>query len=220
MSIKGIIFDVDGVIFDSEKLHAEAWKRVFEKRNVFLVDDKSGVGCSDREFLKELKEKRAIPENLNICEIQNEKLAVLIELANKKVELFPEVKELLISLKKNYILGVASNSDKNFIFNIIQNTNLLHFFESILTINDIKEPKPSPEIYLLSAQKMELKPQECVVIEDSTVGIEAAKRAGMKCIAIAHTLSKERLKKADLLLNEVSVEKIERFIQEQSCSSY
>jgi len=215
MPIKGIIFDVDGVIFDSEKLHAEAWKVVFEKRNIFLVDDKSGVGRSDREFLKELKEKGAVPKNLNIREVQDEKLTVLIELANKKVELFPQVKELLVSLEKKYILGIASNSDKKFILNIIQNTDLLDYFKSVLTINDIKEPKPSPEIYLLSAKKMGLKPQECVVIEDSTYGIEAAKRAKMKCIAVAHTLPKEKLRKADLLLEQVCIAKIEQFINNQ-----
>ena len=215
MPIKGIIFDVDGVIFDSEKLHAEAWKVVFEKRNIFLVDDKSGVGRSDSEFLKELKEKGAVPKNLNIREVQDEKLTVLIELANKKVELFPQVKELLVSLEKKYILGIASNSDKKFILNIIQNTDLLDYFKSVLTINDIKEPKPSPEIYLLSAKKMGLKPQECVVIEDSTYGIEAAKRAKMKCIAVAHTLPKEKLRKADLLLEQVCIAKIEQFINNQ-----
>ncbi len=219
MSIKGIIFDVDGVIFDSEKLHAEAWKSVFEKRNIFLADDKSGVGRSDREFLLELKEKGAIPQHMNILEIQKEKLSILIELSNKNVELFPKVKELLNLLKKKYVLAVASNSDKSFILNVIRNTNILHYFRSVLAINDVKEPKPSPEIYLLAAEKIGLKPQECVVIEDSTFGIEAAKRAKMKCIAIAHTLPKEKLQKADLLLKQIYIEEIEKFIQEQSNSS-
>lgn len=112
-------------------------------------------------------------------------------------------------------MGIASNSDKKFVLNIIQNTNLLDYFKSVLTINDIKEPKPSPEIYLLSAKKMGLKPQECVVIEDSIYGIEAAKRAKMKCIAVAHTLPKEKLQKADLLLEQVCIAKIEQFINNQ-----
>ncbi|MDD5455317.1 MAG: HAD family phosphatase [Candidatus Ratteibacteria bacterium] len=216
MSIKGVIFDVDGVIFDSEKLHAQAWKTVFEKRNILLVDDRSGVGRSDKEFLSQLKEKGAIPKNLNIGEIQDEKLEVLIGLANKKVELFPQVRELLMSLKKKYVLGVASNSDKKFIAGIIRNTGLTHYFETVLTINDIKKPKPSPEIYLLSAQKMGLKPEECVVIEDSVYGIEAAKKAGMKCIAVSHTLPEEKLKKADLIFEKISVEEILAFIEQLS----
>jgi HAD superfamily hydrolase (TIGR01509 family) len=215
MSIKGIIFDVDGVIFDSEKLHREAWKEVFEKRNIFLTDDRSGVGRSDKEFLKELKEKGTIPENINIKEIQEEKLAFLIELADKRVDFFPNVEELLISLKKNYLLCVASNSDRKFIVKILKNTNLLPYFESILTVNDVENPKPAPDIYLLAAERMGFKPKECIVIEDSAVGIEAAKNAGMKCVAISHTLPKDRLKKADLLLEQISVEKIERFIEKQ-----
>jgi len=219
MPIKGIIFDADGVIFDSEKLHAESWKIVFKKRNIFLTDDRSGVGRSDMEFLQELKDKGAIPKHLNISEIQKEKLTLLIEFANKKAELFPQIKRLLQLLKKKYILAVASNSDKKFIFNLIQNTNLLDYFKSILTINDIKKPKPSSEIYLLSAQRMGLKPNECIVIEDSVYGIEAAKRAKMKCIAVAHTLSKEKLQKADLLLEQICVEKIEKFIETQEVNN-
>ena len=124
---------------------------------------------------------------------------------DKKIELFPRVIELLSSLKKNYLLCVASNSDRRFILKILQNTNLLPYFKCILTVNDVKKPKPSPDIYLLGTKRMALQPAECIVIEDSTVGIEAAKNAGMKCIAISHTLPKEKLKEADLLLEEISV---------------
>lgn len=215
MAVKGIIFDLDGVLFDSEKLHREAWKRVFEKRDIFLIDDRGGVGRSDREFLEELKAKKAIPENLNFREIQDEKLAILVGLADKKVELFPGVQEMLSSFKNNYLLSVASNSDRKFVLKLLQNTDILSCFKAVLTINDIKNPKPAPDIYLLSAKRMGLKPEECFVIEDSTVGIEAAKNAGMKCIAISHTLPKEKLKEADLLLEQISVEEIERFIEEQ-----
>jgi HAD superfamily hydrolase (TIGR01509 family) len=213
MSIKGIIFDVDGVIFDSEKLHREAWRRVFEKRNIFLADDRSGVGRSDKEFLKELKEKGTIPENLDIKEIQEEKLGFLIELADKRVDFFQNVEELLISLKKNYLLCVASNSDIKFISKVLKNANLISYFRFVLTVNDVEKPKPAPDIYLLAVKRMGFKPKECIVIEDSAVGIEAAKGAGMKCVAISHTLPKNRLKEADLLLEQVSVEKIEQFIE-------
>ena len=215
MVIKGIIFDFDGVLFDSEKLHREAWKRVFEKRNIFLIDDRSGVGRSDKEFLEELKAKGTIPENLNIREIQDEKLAILVGLADKKVELFPGIQELLSSFKNRYLFCVASNSDRKFILKILQNTDLLPYFKSILTVNDVQKPKPAPDIYILGAKRMGLKPEECVVIEDSPVGIEAAKNTGMKCIAISHTLPKEKLKEADLLLEQISVEEIEQFIEKQ-----
>lgn len=213
MAIKGIIFDADGVLFDSEKLHREAWKQVFEKRGIFLTDDKSGIGHSDKEFLKKLRSQKIIPQNISIRQIQEEKLALLLELAEKKVELFPRTKELLSSLKNNYLLCVASNSDRRFILKILESTNLLPYFPTVLTINDIENPKPAPDIYLLAAKRMGLQPQECVVIEDSTVGIEAAKKAEMLCIAITHTLTKERLNKADLLLGKISVEKIEGFIK-------
>lgn len=215
MAIKGIIFDFDGVLFDSEKLHREAWKQIFEKRNIFLIDDRSGVGRSDKEFLKELKTKGAIPQNLNTQKIQDEKLAILVGLADKKVGLFPGIQELLSYFKNRYLLCVASNSDKKFILKILQNTALLSYFKFVLTVNDVQKPKPAPDIYLLGAKRMGLKPEECIVIEDSTVGIEAAKNAGMKCIAVSHTLPKEKLKEADLLLEKISQEEIERFIEGQ-----
>lgn len=213
MMIKGIIFDVDGVIFDSEKLHLEAWKKVFRKRNIFLKDEQSGVGYSDREFLLELKAKGIIPPDINIREIQEEKLSELIELADKDIQLFSGVKELLSSLKNRYLFCVASNSDRKFISKILKNTNLISYFKYITTVNDVQNPKPHPDIYILSAKRMGLEPNECVVIEDSSVGVEAAKRAEMKCIAVAHSLPKEKLQKADLILEQISTDKIIDFIR-------
>lgn len=216
MSIKGIIFDVDGVICDSEKLHREAWRQILATRNVFLADDKSGVGRSDKAFLEELQAKGTMSKDLDTRQIQDEKLNVLVELAEKKAELFPKTKEMLAHFKNDYLLSVASNSDRKFVLTLLENTDILQYFKAVLAINDIKHPKPAPDIYLLAAERMGLKPQECIVIEDSTIGIESAKNAAMKCIAVAHTLPKERLKKADILLDKISAKKIEQFIKEQS----
>ena len=215
MKVKGVIFDVDGLLVDTEKLHVKAWEKIFRKRGIYLSkpDYESGVGISDYEFLQHLKEKGKIPPGFRIDELLNEKESIMLELADGKVKLFPGVLSLLNTLSPRFILSAASNSEKNFVIKVLKNSGIFDYFKVVLTRNDIKRPKPFPDIYLVCLSKMGLSPEECVIIEDSPAGIKAARKAGIRCIAVSHTLPPADLKEADLILENICVEKIMEFIK-------
>ncbi len=101
------------------------------------------------------------------------------------------ISQLIEDFHNNYMLAVASNSDKEFVMKLLEINNLSRFFSVILGFQDISKPKPDPEIYLKCAEKLGLSTGECVVIEDSQAGIKAAKKAGIKCIALATTLDEK-----------------------------
>lgn len=211
--IRAIIFDGDGVLFDSEKVHVKAWEKIFGKIGVKLLpeDYQRGIGTADREFLRYLIQTGKLPSEYTIEEILEDKFRILLELTGE-VTLFPEVRETVEVLSKKYILALASNSRKEFTLKILNQFALREYFEEIITKENTKNPKPSPEIYLLTAQRLRVAPSECVVIEDSPVGIESAKKAGAICLAIPHTLPETSLQKADTILKTLSWKEIEKAI--------
>ncbi len=213
MNIRAIICDGDGVLFDSEKVHVRAWEQVFEKIGIELSprDYEVGIGNADREFLEILVERGKIPVRYSIEEILKEKFNILMSLS-QEVKLFPGVRETLHTLAREYTLALASNSRREFILKIVEEFSLRGYFEKIITKENVRQPKPSPEIYLLAARELGVNPAECVVIEDSVVGIEAAKKAGAVCFAVTHTLPASFLGKADAILPVFSREEIEKAI--------
>ncbi|NOZ63579.1 MAG: HAD family phosphatase [Caldiserica bacterium] len=222
MNIRAIIFDGDGVLFDSEKVHVKAWEQVFEKIGVklSLQDYEVGTGNADREFLEILVQRGKIPARCSIEAILKEKFNILMSLSHE-VNLFPGVKEILKSLAPGYALALASNSRREFVLKVLKQFALTGYFEKIITKENVRYPKPSPEIYLLAARELGVNPAECVVIEDSVVGIEAAKKAGAVCLAVTHTFPVYSLGKADAVLPVLSREEIEKAIARLAmCPSY
>jgi HAD superfamily hydrolase (TIGR01509 family) len=214
MSIKAIIFDVDGVIFDSERIHVEAWHRVFGKRGITL-DGKvyaAGVGVEDGKFLTALQKQGVIPSTLSPDALIAEKLPALLEIAEHGASFLPGMKKFLYALSKRYTLAAASNSYEDFVMRLIEKGGIGDLFACILTRKDAKNPKPAPDIYLLCAARLGVKPKECCVVEDSPVGIKAAKAAGMKCAAVPFTLPPKMLKEADIILRKPSVRRLDDFL--------
>lgn len=201
-AIAAVIFDVDGVLFDSERLHVVAWERVFRREGVFLpaAEYDMGIGKADWQFLDELDRKSLLPSGLDRDRIYEEKCSVLIEVSDGKEALFPRVREILEDLSRRYILAAASNSPRRFLLHMIETAGILPFFRFILSKEDVRDPKPSPEIYLLCACRLGLLPHQCLVVEDSPVGVEAARAAGMKVIAVLHTTRRENLEGTDMVV--------------------
>lgn len=208
--IKAIIFDLDGVIFDSEVIHQQAWEKVFEKYGIILAQEDylRGIGVSDSDFLKELLEQKKLTGDIQ---------ALIKEKRGKLLELSAEAKpvdgiyQLIKEFHNNYKLAVASNSDKEFVMKLLENSNLAGFFDVILGFQDISKPKPDPEIYLKCAEKLGVSKEECLVIEDSPAGIKSAKKAGIKCIALVTTLDEENLSQADFIIKKHEVFRLKTF---------
>jgi len=216
--IKAVIFDLDGVIFDSEVLHKKAWEKVFGNYHI-IVEQKyylEGIGISDVDFLKKLKNEKKIPENFGIEQLISEKREKLLEISENGAKILPGMDKFIKQLHQHYILAVASNSDKRFINNLLKKAGLTEYFSVILGFQDISQPKPSPEIYLKCSEKLNIPTFFCAVIEDSPAGIKAAKAAGMKCIAIASMLPEHFLSEADLIIKNIDFLTVKHFLTKKN----
>ncbi|NQT75410.1 MAG: beta-phosphoglucomutase family hydrolase [Candidatus Omnitrophica bacterium] len=209
--MQAAIFDLDGVIVNTVPLHFRAWQRMFAEYG--------------REFtFEEYKEKvdgiprkdgaRAVLTDLSDEELEkagSKKQCYFLEYLNsEEIPVYKTTVDLIKALKKEKIKRGAISSSKNCLA-ILKKANLIDLFDVIITGNDVTKGKPDPRVFLTAAEKMSVEPAGCVVFEDAVLGVEAAKRAKMKCVGIDRYGKPERLKKADLVvsdLGEVNIEKI------------
>ena len=184
--IKAIIFDMDGVLVDSEPFHVENEKRMFKKMGLDISDEEH-VGymgtATDVMWAKIIKD-RNLPHDvadLTILTIQ-EGLPFFKSL--EKIEPMPGLTELLKKLQAKKIpMAVASSSDVETIRIILDKSGLKKYFLYAVSSSEVGKSKPEPDIFLHTATLLSVKPEECLVIEDSTNGIRAAKSANMVCVA-------------------------------------
>lgn len=197
-NIQGIIFDCDGVLVDSEKLSCGALNVIFEK--YFQVDigtDYSHVtGKSLKDGFKYYIETHHIqvPPSLDLTELYVEKDRVYQNSAKNNLQSFPGVVDLLNFLKKTtFSIAVASSgSHEKIDFNLTQ-AKLDSYFSIISSADEVAHGKPHPDLFLLCAQKMGVDPKHCLVIEDSVLGIKAAKAANMLAVGVTNTFAKKSL---------------------------
>lgn len=195
-----VIFDMDGVIVDSEDLHIRAWETLFEEiglkhRLKLRLADYYGV--SDKVFLRDLIQHHNLPYELE--ELNGRKLAFLLRYLRETRPIFRELHHLVPDLAGRCPLGIASLSSHRVIDVVMEISGLRPHFKVIVGAEDIRYPKPDPEIYFTAARKLGVKPSTCCVVEDSPVGIQAAKMAGMTCIGLTTGQPPEKLKRADFL---------------------
>ncbi|HPF17092.1 MAG TPA: HAD family phosphatase [Thermotogota bacterium] len=182
--IKALIFDMDGVLLDSEPIYKKLNTKLFHQLGFSLTDEEYSqfVGTTDEKMLSELKERfslsktvaemNAIRETIHMDFFQS---AVLTPM-NHLYELLEWAKT------KEMKLAVASSTDEIFVLLILKKLRIIDFFHTIVCGNQVKQSKPSPDIFLKAAMNLELPPKQCIVIEDSANGIKAAREAGMSVI--------------------------------------
>ena len=193
-NIKGLIFDLDGVLLSTDKFHFLAWKKLADRMNInFTKEDNERLrGVSRMESLEIILSLSDAPINLT----EEEKIALATEkndcyreyLKTLTPEIITEeVRDTLKNLRqKGYKLAVGSSS-KNTRF-ILEKTNLTDAFDEIADGNDIVNSKPDPEVFLKAASLIDIAPENCAVIEDAEAGLEAATRGNMLPIAYASAI--------------------------------
>ena len=206
--MKAVIFDKDGVLVETFYLYYRAYKKIFSELGINITrnDIAKRYGMKGAEIIKQIMNERRINiKEKQLKELTNKKDRLYYEMAEKKLELLPGVIKLLIYLKnKNYKIGIASSASKEIIEQLLRVMKIKKYFDATISGLEVNSSKPHPEIFLECAKRLKVKPEECIVIEDSVHGIEAAKRAGMKCIAVAtgqHSREELQKMKPDLLLN-------------------
>jgi beta-phosphoglucomutase family hydrolase len=203
-SKKTILWDMDGVISDSYSLHFAAWQDTFAKRGIeFTKQDFTGLFGTRNDFIIGSIMGRELPEK-DIKIMVQEKEEAFRRKAIGRIKPFPGVVRLLDALKKgNFGLGLVSSAPRENIDLALSQLDLTGVFNCIVSGQEVPESKPNPQIYLLAAEKLQAIPNDCVVIEDSPLGVQAAKTAGMKCLAVTNTHRRENLRAADTVVDSL-----------------
>jgi len=200
-----VIFDMDGVLADTGPIHFASWKKLADK-----IGEKF-----TKEFFEKTFGQKSIPitrklvgediEESKIKEWADLKEKYYREMVKDKIKPLPGAISLIKDLKKsNFKLAVGSSGPPENVDLLLKSLNIKKFFDFIITGADVQKGKPDPEGFKKIQNHFKLKSENCVVIEDAPVGIEAAKRAGMKSIALTTTHQKEELKNANLILEDLS----------------
>lgn len=200
--LEGLIFDLDGVIVDTAHFHFLAWQRLGTDLGVTLTQN-------ENESLKGLSRKDSLQVILDLGGIEMEESEKERQAARKNDwykeyitslsadDILPGVMDFIHACRKSGLkLGIGSSS-KN-AKTILQYIGLSDFFDAVADGTDIQNGKPDPEIFLTAASRLGIEASRCIVLEDAESGVEAAHRAGMKCIGYG---TPEKLQKADLLLD-------------------
>ena len=199
-----IIFDMDGVLVDSEPYHVEIEKRMFERFNLKISDEehKNYMGKASDVMWSEILRNRNLSWNLDEMVTLNFEESKAYFSGLSHIDPMPGAVELLEELFAMGIpMAVASSSDNQTIDLIMDKSGLKKFFRHIVSSSLIGKSKPEPDIFLYTAKLMNTLPEKCIVVEDSTNGIKAAKAAKMFCVAYkggysgnqSHSLADEQI---------------------------
>ena len=214
---EAVIFDWDGTLADTRLAIVKSFQKALsdlklEVSNEF-IERRIGIGA-DETFREILRASKLEPDEKTVRHLIVEKNRAEIELSNK-VKLFAGASELLEALRGKVKLALASMNSRIIIDHLTKAKKVEGFFDVVLTADEVQHSKPNPEIFLKSAFKLGVKPEKCVVVEDSIFGVRAAKAAKMDCVAVVTGVySREELERADpdLIAGSLKDNKILSFI--------
>ncbi len=193
--IKAIVFDMDGVLIDSEQVMSKAAILALKEFGVNAqpYDFIPFMGQGENSFIGNVARKYNVEYQYAM---KYRAYEIYDELVSNEAKLFPNIKETITALKKRgYRISLASGADMMKVSSNIKAIGMEESdFEAFVTGNDVTRNKPEPDIFLLAAEKMKINPAYCLVCEDTISGIKAAKAAGMQCLGITSSLQSEVLK--------------------------
>jgi HAD superfamily hydrolase (TIGR01509 family) len=188
--VKAIIFDMDGVLIEAKDWHYEALNKALHlfgleiSRHDHLI---TFDGLPTKKKLMMLTQERGLPESLH-CFINDLKQKYTMEIINSFCHPVFHHEYTLSSLKREgYMLAVASNSVRNTVDAMLTRAHLIEYLSFYLSNEDVLYAKPDPEIYLTAINKLGLKPQECLIVEDNPNGIKAAQASGANVMHVVRT---------------------------------
>jgi beta-phosphoglucomutase len=214
MRIRAVIFDFDGVIADTEGLHFESFARVLAEEGIVITreeNDRRFLGINDRAgFEKALEEAgRSLPPGS--AEALKERKSVFYRERLAEARLFPGVDALLAGLAARVPLAVASGGRGVEIDAVLRANHVRPFFACIVSADEVLRSKPAPDSFLRALDLLRdlppvggrLEPAECLVVEDAPPGVQAARAAGMPCLAVAHSFTPEALAGAERIVRRI-----------------
>jgi HAD superfamily hydrolase (TIGR01509 family) len=182
---RAVVFDMDGLLLDTEVLWHRAEVELFARRGVeFSWEDKMQVIGTSFAFTADYFADRLRVARAAGPALVNEMVGLMHEHLREQVEGRPGAVELVERLRGRTRLGLASNSPRSLVDTALATAGITDAFDTIVTSDDVVEPKPAPDLYLLACKRLGVAPSEALALEDSPSGVAAAKAAGLTCIAV------------------------------------
>ncbi|MFY0653259.1 MAG: HAD family phosphatase [Cyclobacteriaceae bacterium] len=215
--IEGVIFDMDGVIIDSEPIHYKVEKAILQKNfnEPFQFEDHSRfVGGTTRDLWRTICEERNLSQSFEVL--------ALLDNADYMQELktgdIDAIEGVVVLIREVQVMGlpmiVASSAIRENIETVINRLALKDYFQGYISGQDVDKTKPNPDIFLKAAEMIQIEPVNCLIIEDSKHGVEAAKAAGACCVGYRNLNSgNQDLSKADLIVDrliDIDIEEINK----------
>jgi HAD superfamily hydrolase (TIGR01509 family) len=196
----GVIFDLDGVLIDSEGLYYRAYSDVLSPYGVTVSrEEYEDHWIAQGNGPEYIVAKHHLP--ISPDEMRQLRSPIYLHLLETEVTLMPYVQETVRHLAEHCALTVATNSYREHLDSVLRKFSLAHFFPLTVARQDYQKAKPEPDAFLTAAKKLGLTPSQCVVVEDTYKGVQAAVRAGIKCIAVPNDYTRRNdFSRASLVL--------------------
>jgi beta-phosphoglucomutase len=208
--LQGVLWDLDGVLADTSELHYQSWVQALDEFGMEITREffQSHFGQNNHLTLSHLLGDKANPEFVDkISDLKEVYFRLLIR---GQTQLFPGVKLWLETFSQSGVkMAIASSAPQENIEALVDQLAIRSYFDALVTGHSLP-PKPQPAVFLLAAERIGIPPAGCVVIEDSIAGVEAARRAGMKCLAVTTSHPAEALQQANWV-----IERLDRLPPEQ-----
>ena len=203
--LKAVLFDMDGVLVDTEELTFRAAQQMFLEHGIHVTreDFRPYIGTGENSYIGNVAHKYNFPADIPR---DKERMYVIFgELARGRLKALPGVAGFIgVCCERGLKLAVATSADFVKMMINLQEAGLdPKNFDALVNGKDIINKKPDPEIYLKTASMLGIKPDECLVVEDAVNGIEAAKAAGMKCLAVTNSFGRSELNLADWICDSL-----------------
>jgi beta-phosphoglucomutase len=204
--IRAVIFDRDGVLTDSEPLICAAATAMFREKGLEVKPDdfRPFVGAGENRYIGGVAEKYSFP--IDLPSAKKRTYEIYLDLVPDRLEGFPGARELVLSCRRAGLkVALASSADAIKIEANLRKIGLpMEDWDAVVTGEDVNRRKPEPDIFLHAAHLLSLRPGQCAVVEDAVNGVEAARAAGMRCLAVAHTFPAGQLEGADVVRDSVA----------------
>ncbi|MEO8251527.1 MAG: HAD family phosphatase [Chloroflexota bacterium] len=182
---RAVVFDMDGLLLDTEILWQRAEKRLFERHGAeFTFEDKLTVMGTSAAFTGEFFARRLGQAPDQSASLIREVSELMHEELHAHVDARPGARELVERLRGRVPLGLASNSPRFLVDAALKGAGLTHAFNAVVTSDDVAHHKPAPDLYLLACDRLGVAPADALALEDTASGIVSAKAAGLTCIAV------------------------------------
>ena len=207
--IKAVLFDLDGVLVNSEPVNVAAGVHAFRDLGIVLPSEEQKLimGRHPADYNKVFK--YAFDKDWMVGRHHK-----YYEKYYHKAKKFPHARKLILAIKRNGLkVAIVTASERSTVDRALKLIGLTGAFDAKITFENCKVRKPAPDPYLAAARRLKVKPSECVVIEDSIPGVASAKSAKMKCIAVTNSFPASKLKQADLIVKSLNDRRILEFVQ-------